>query len=48
MQNFDAAAGTVRVMASTVIIDKTFGKFIYMVGEIANEPGYRTGSCRKD
>jgi hypothetical protein len=45
---FDSFKGAVRVTASTVIIDKTFGRFIYMVGEIGDEPGYRTGSCRKD
>jgi hypothetical protein len=40
--------GVVRIFSSTVIIDKTFGKFIFTVGEIGDEPQYRTGHCAKD
>jgi hypothetical protein len=40
--------GTVRIFSSTVIIDKTFGHFIYMVGEIGDEPGYREGRCFRE
>jgi hypothetical protein len=45
---FDAVRGAVRIFSSTVIIDKTFGKFIYTVGEIGDEPGFRTGQCVKE
>jgi hypothetical protein len=45
---FDQARGAVRIFSSTVIIDKTSGKFIYTVGEIGEQPRYRTGQCAKD
>jgi hypothetical protein len=45
---FDSLTGAVRIFSSTVIIDKNFGQFIYLVGEIRKEPGYRTGHCIKD
>jgi hypothetical protein len=45
MPDSAAVRGTVRIVSSTVIIDKTFGQFIYMVGEIGNEPAHRQGRC---
>jgi hypothetical protein len=38
-----AKRGTVRIYSSTESLDKTFGHFVYMVGEIGDEPGYRQG-----
>ena len=37
--------GTVRVFAETLVIDKSFGKQILMVGEIGDEPAYAKGKC---
>jgi hypothetical protein len=45
---FDTFVGAVRVEASMIMIDKTFGEFVYMVADLGDQPGYRTGSCRKD
>jgi hypothetical protein len=45
---FDKLKGAVRIFSSTVIIDRTFGHFIYTVGEIEDQPGYRKGHCVKD
>jgi hypothetical protein len=45
---FDKMKGAVRIYSATVIIDKTFGRFIYTVGEIGDEPGYAKGECSKD
>jgi hypothetical protein len=47
MPDSAAVRGTVRIVSSTIIIDKTFGQFIYMVGEIGNEPVHRRGRCIK-
>jgi len=44
----DSPGAPVRIHSSTVVIDKTFGRFIYTVGEIGDEPAYRKGSCNKD
>jgi hypothetical protein len=45
---FDKIKGAIRIFSSTVIIEKTFGKFIYTVSEIGSEPSTRTGQCSKD
>ncbi len=45
---FDKLKGAVRIFSSTVIIEKTFGHFIYTVAEIGQEPAVRTGRCVKD
>jgi hypothetical protein len=46
---FDELKGSVRIFSATVIIEKTFGHFIYMIAEIGDDaPGYRTGKCAKD
>ena len=44
---FDGLKGAVRIFSATVIIEKRLGQFIYMIGEIGEEPGYHKGSCGK-
>jgi hypothetical protein len=45
----DELKGSVRIFSATVIIERTFGHFIYMIAEIGDDaPGYRTGNCAKD
>jgi hypothetical protein len=35
----------VRIFSSTILINKSDGEFIYMIGEIGMEPRHRTGYC---
>lgn len=46
--SFDPLLGRFRINSTTIELDKTFGRFIYMSGEIGMEPAHRTGQCRRD